>query len=212
MKTLVRGYIHLGAFFIALVACSVLIAKSHGEQALVANLVYSISLTGLYCASGLYHCFAWSPRKYSVMRSIDHSAIFALIAGTATPIYVLGLHDALGFRLLMWTWIIAGVGMLITIFWSKEPKWMRALLYVVLGWLAIPYWPQIKTALGMTNVHLLLAGGIGYTIGALTYALKRPNPFPGIFGYHEIFHVFVVVASGFHFYIIFDLTTALVKS
>jgi hemolysin III len=208
MKTVLRGYIHLVAFFIALIVCGILIIKSHGDRALIANIVYSLSLTGLYCASGLYHCFAWTPRKYAVMRSIDHSAIFALIAGTATPICLLGLQDELGFQLLETIWIIASIGMLISIFWSKEPKWVRALFYVALGWLALPFWSEISASLGLEYMRLLFIGGICYTVGALAYAMKRPNPVPGIFGYHEIFHVFVVVASSFHFYVIFRLTTS----
>lgn len=207
MKTLIRGYIHQTAFYIALIACAVLLSKSRSDRALVANIIYSLSLTGLYFVSGLYHCFAWTPRKYSIMKSIDHAAIFALIAGTATPICVLGLKNALGMKLLASIWAIAGVGMLLTIFWSKEPKWVRALFYVALGWLALPFLPQIKNSIGITNMQLLLIGGISYTVGAIAYAAKRPNPYPGIFGYHEIFHVFVVIASAFHFFVIFTLTT-----
>jgi hemolysin III len=207
MKTLIRGYIHQAAFYMALIASCLLISKSHSNRALVANVIYSLSLTSLYAASGLYHCYAWAPRKYAIIRSLDHAAIFALIAGTATPIYMLGLKVELGHRLLILTWTIAILGMLLALFWSKEPKWIRALFYVALGWLALPYLPEIKTALGPANMHLLLIGGICYTVGALAYALKRPNPLPGIFGYHEIFHVFVVVASGFHFYVIYMLTT-----
>jgi hemolysin III len=209
MRTLIRGYIHRVAFFIALVICTVLIAKSHGHRVLIANIIYSLSLVSLYCISSLYHCYAWTPRKYSIMRSLDHSAIFALIAGTVTPICLIGLNNELGFEILVMTWTIAVIGMLFAIFWSKEPKWVRALFYVALGWLALPFLPEIKISLGIENFELLLIGGIFYTVGALAYALKRPNPVPGIFGYHEIFHAFVVVASGLHFYVIFILTTAM---
>lgn len=207
MKPLLRGYIHQIAFFIALVACAVLIYHSHGTRAVTANIIYSLSLSGLYCVSALYHCPMWSRRTYLLMRRLDHAAIFVLIAGSATPICMLGLKDKLGNQLLYTIWVIAIIGMIITIFWSHGPKWIRALLYVSAGWFAFPYLPQIKASLGTTDMWLLVGGGIVYTLGAMVYGLKRPNPFPRVFGYHEIFHIFVVIASAFHFSVIYRLTT-----
>lgn len=207
MKPLLRGYIHQAGFVIALGACGLLITQSHGARALAANMVYSFSLMGLYGVSALYHTPLWGHRAYALMRCIDHAAIFCLIAGSATPICLLGIKGELGFELISLIWGVAILGMLITVFWSRGPKWVRALLYVSAGWLAFPYLPQIESSLGATNLWLLLAGGITYTLGAIVYACKRPDPIPHIFGYHEVFHLMVIIASGFHFVIIYNLTT-----
>jgi hemolysin III len=104
-------------------------------------------------------------------------------------------------------WAVSIIGMLMTIFWTQGPKWIRAFFYVVISWFAILYLPEMRYSLGMTNMWLLLIGGIIYTMGALVYAFKWPNPFPRVFGYHEIFHVLIVIASGFHFRVIYNLTT-----
>ncbi len=206
MKPLTRGYIHQGAFFIALGACAMLIAKSDEIRVLIANIIYSLTLVGMYGISALYHRPMWSRQSYLLMRSFDHAAIFALIAGTATPICLIGLKDELGLRLFSIMWGIATMGIFLTIFWTQGSKWIRALLYVAMGWLAIPYISEIKSTLGTANLQLLLIGGIIYTVGALVYAFKYPDPFPRIFGYHEIFHLFIVIASIFHFRVIYSLT------
>ncbi len=206
MKPLLRGHIHQAALIIALGACGLLIARSEDSLQLVSNLIYSLSLVGLYGVSTLYHTPMWGRRTYALIRCIDHSAIFTLIAGSATPICLIGIQGQLGVDLLILIWAVAIFGILIAIFWSRSPKWVRAVLYITAGWLAVPYLPEIKSALGMTNVWLLLAGGITYTIGAIVYACKRPDPIPHIFGYHEIFHLLVVIASAFHFSIIYGLT------
>lgn len=207
MKPLIRGYIHQAAFFIALGACALLIAQSRESRALIANIIYSLTLTGMYGVSTLYHRPMWSHRNYLLMKSIDHAAIFALIAGSATPVCLLGLNNESGRQLLFIFWGIAAIGMLLAIFWTQRPKWVRACLYVAMGWAAIPYLPEIKSSLGIADTELLLIGGVIYTVGALVYASKRPDPFPRVFGYHEIFHIFVVVASAFYFKVIYGLTT-----
>jgi len=207
MKPLVRGYIHQAAFFIALGACTLLIAQSRESRALISNIIYSLTLTGMYGVSALYHCPMWSRRNYLLMRSIDHAAIFALIAGSATPICLLGLNNESGWRLLFMLWVIAAIGMFLAIFWTQGPKWVRAFLYVTIGWLAVPYLSEIRSSLGVADTELLLIGGIIYTIGALVYAIKHPDPFPRVFGYHEIFHILVVIASVFYFKVIYGLTT-----
>lgn len=203
-----RGYIHQVAFLVALGACALLISKSHNNRALFANVVYSFTLVGLFCTSALYHSPMWSHHAYAFMRRIDHAAIFALIAGTATPICLLALNHQYGGDLLFLIWAVAILGMLITIFWSHSSKWIRAILYLTTGWIAVPYFAEIKIALGAENMSLLLTGGIIYTVGALVYAFKRPNLFPRVFGYHEVFHTLVVIASGFHYFVIYRLVTA----
>lgn len=205
MKPLIRGYIHTAAFFIALAACGMLLARSHGAHTLIPNLVYSISLIGLYGISALYHCPMWNRPAYLLIRRIDHAAIYALIAGTATPICLIGLKGKMGMELLIIMWVGAIVGMMIAIFWSHSPKWIRAIFYVILGWACIPFIPEIKSALGVYNMKLLINGGLIYSLGAVVYAFKHPDPFPRVLGYHEIFHILVVIASGFHFVVIYNL-------
>lgn len=206
MKPQFRGYIPQVAFFIALCGCALLMVHSKNFNTLILNIIYSSTLVGMYGISTLYHRPWWDRRKYLMIRSFDHAAIFALIAGTATPICVLVLKNH-GLQLLFFFWGFAALGMLLTLFYNQSPKWARVFLYVILGWLVIPYFSEMRSHLEMIDFRLLLVGGIFYTLGGLIYALKRPNPFPEIFGYHEIFHILVVIASIFHFVVIYHLTT-----
>ncbi|STX52110.1 hemolysin, inner membrane subunit [Legionella busanensis] len=207
MKPLARGHLHQATFFIALCACTILIFYSNGARAICANIIYSFSLIGLYGISALYHTRMWSRQKYLLLRRIDHAAIFLLIAGTATPICLLKLTNTSGLHLLSIIWLVAVIGIFITTRWSHVPKWTRSLLYVVMGWIGIFYYPEIKASLDTTNIQLLIIGGIVYTLGAIIYAFKWPDPFPSVFGYHEVFHVLVVVGSGLHFFLNYNLAT-----
>jgi hemolysin III len=207
MRPLIRGHIHLAAFFVAIGAVILLITKSHGTRALTATIIYSLSLILLYGVSALYHCHLWSRPKYLLIRRIDHAAIFALIAGSATPICLLGLKNGSGLKLFSILWVLAIIGMLIAIFWTHAPKWVRAILYVTIGWAALPYLAEIESAIGLKEMWLLMLGGIVYTIGAVIYACKRPDPFPSVFGYHELFHTMVVIASALQFSVIYSLAT-----
>lgn len=204
-KPLLRGHFHQAAFFFALGACAMLIAASHEARALTANIIYSLSLCGLFGISALYHRPQWKPEARMWMRRLDHAAIFVLIAGTGTPICLLAIPGEAGDRLLTIVWAAAAVGVTQSLFWVKAPKWLAAILYIIMGWLAVPYMPEIKNALGPGSVWALMIGGIIYTAGALVYALKRPNPAPLVFGYHEVFHLLVIVAAAFHFIVIASL-------
>lgn len=207
MKPLARGYIHLVAFFIILCPCILLITYSNGPRAIFASLIYSGSLIMQYGVSAFYHTYTWSRKKYLLLRRIDHAAIFVLIAGSATPICLLTLNSAIGFRLLSIFWVIAFIGMLMTTMWTHVPKWARALLYLFMGSIGVFYFSEIKSSLNIINIQLLVLGGATYTLGALIYAFKWPDPFPTVFGYHEIFHVLVVLGSGFHFALNYNLAT-----
>lgn len=207
MKPLARGYIHLAAFFITFCACTILIIYSNGTYAIFASVIYSISLIGQYGVSSLYHTRMWTRQKYLLLRRIDHAAIFILIAGSATPICLLKLKNTSGLQLLFVFWLVAIIGMLITTLWTHVPKWSRAVLYVAMGWIGILYFPEIKSSLDTTNIQLLVIGGVAYTLGAIIYAFKWPNPFPSVFGYHEVFHVLVVLGSGFHFCLNYNIAT-----
>jgi hemolysin III len=207
MKPLARGYLHQAAFFISLVACTILIIYSNEPRATFASVIYSLSLIGMYGVSALYHTRIWSRQKYLLLRRIDHAAIFILIAGSATPMCLLKLNNMYGLRLLSIFWLVALIGMFMTTIWTHVPKWIRALLYIAMGWIGVLYFPEIKSSLDATNIQLLIIGGVTYTLGAMIYAFKWPDPFPKVFGYHEVFHVFVVLGSGFHFCLNFNIAT-----
>lgn len=182
-----------------------LILASSGVKAITANLIYSLSLVGLFGISALYHRPTWRPNARMWMRRLDHSAIFLLIAGTGTPLCLLALPESAGKNMLRIFWISALIGVGQSLFWVRAPKWMAAILYILMGWLAVPYLPELKASLGVMNIWLLLIGGIIYTLGALVYATKKPDPYPQTFGYHEIFHLLVIIAAAFHFVVIAKL-------
>ena len=186
-------------FFFALVGTVLLLLKSHSPDEVFSNCTYGFSLILLFGVSALYHRPQWGQRGYAIMRRLDHAAIFILIAGTATPICILGLGGKDGTTLLITVWITALLGILQSFFWTKGPKWIRALPYVIAGWVITPYFKEFVQLLGETSAEWILIGGLIYTLGTVVYAMKRPNPFPRVFGYHEIFHIMVIVAASFHF-------------
>ncbi|HHF7349799.1 TPA: hemolysin III family protein [Legionella feeleii] len=207
MRPLARGYVHLVAFFIILGPCCLILVYSNGTRALFANLIYTCSLIMQYGVSGLYHTHTWSREKYLLLRRIDHATIFILIAGTATPLCLVKLQKSIGVQLLSFLWFVAIIGIFMTTMWPHIPKWSRALLYILMGWIGVFYFSEIQSSLTILNIKLLILGGITYTLGALIYAFKWPDPFPSVIGYHEIFHILVVVGSGFHFALNYNIAT-----
>jgi hemolysin III len=205
VKPLLRGHSHQAAFFFALGACSMLIRNAHDIKSFVATLIYSLSLVGLFGISALYHRPTWQPHQRMWMKKLDHAAIYVLIAGTATPICLLALPPVAGFKLLQLVWGAAIFGMIQSLFWVTAPKWLSAILYVTVGCLVIPYLPELKSALNTNDIWLLLGGGVVYITGAIIYALRKPDPWPQIFGYHEIFHLLVIAGAIFHFLVIYKL-------
>lgn len=204
-KPLLRGYLHQEAFFIALGACALLIAKSSQSITLVAAITYSLGLLLMLGVSTIYHRIHWEPKPRAFLKRLDHSAIFIQIAGTFTPICLLALSESDGIFLLKVIWTAAAVGILQSIFWVKAPKFVTAIFYVVMGWLALPYLSELAKALGPVKFSLIVSGGIVYTVGSLFYATKRPKMTPHIFGYHELFHLFTIVGAILHFVVIYQL-------
>jgi hemolysin III len=192
-----RGVLHQWAFFGSLVAGTLLVLRAQNSRAMVAALVYAASLSALLGVSAMFHRVTWSPRARRWMGRLDHTMICVLIAGTFTPFALLALPETLGPTLLAVIWIGAAVGTLLHVLWADIPKWLSALSYVVLGWVGVVATPELL-AQGWTIPMLLLVGGILYSLGAIVYALRRPNPAPAVFGYHEVFHALVVVAAGVH--------------
>jgi hemolysin III len=204
-KPLLRGHIHQESFWLALGACSMLVAKASNSMSFIAGLTYSACLVTLFGISALYHRPTWDLRKRALMRRLDHSAIFLLIIGCFTPICLLALPDPVGTKLLIIVSVAVFFGILKCIFWTGAPKWLSCILYGCVLFLFIPYLSEFNHSLGFTNMVLIWSGCIIYTIGSLFYAFKRPNFFPGIFGHHELFHAFTVVGALLHFIVMYRL-------
>jgi hemolysin III len=194
-KPLLRGVSHQVAFFCAIVASAVLVVRARPGAATLAALVFGASLVMLFGTSALYHRVEWSPEARKRMRRLDHAAIFLLIAGGYTPLFGLVPSSAGGHGALAAIWIGSSVGVLKSLAWPDAPKWITALLCVVLGWTVVGDVIDRVGVVGPMSVGLLIASGAIYSLGALVYALKRPDPLPRIFGYHEVFHALVVLAS-----------------
>jgi hemolysin III len=196
LKPRLRGVLHQWAC-----ACSVplglaLVAVADTARARIALSVYALSLMGLFGASALYHRINWrSVAARDWMRRLDHSMIFVLIAGSYTPFAVLVLHGPLAVAILIAVWAGAVLGVAFNLVWSDAPTWLRAALYVCLGWVAVAALPQLGDAIGVVGMILLGLGGVLYTLGAVVYAVKRPDPLPSVFGYHEVFHTLVIAAA-----------------
>jgi hemolysin III len=196
-----RGWLHLFAFFGSIVAAAVLIplAFVQGARAGVAVSVYCLTILGLFGVSALYHRRRWSPRGWKLMKRADHSMIFLFIAGTYTPFARLAVPETTGWWILgvVWTGALAGVALKMA--WPNAPRWVGVPIYLALGWVAVFVLVDILNLVGVTVVVLMAAGGVLYSLGAVAYASKRPNPWPGTFGYHEVFHAMTIVAATCHY-------------
>lgn len=199
VKPRLRGVLHQYAFFVSLVSGGILLALAPTRRALVVAAIYGLSVSALFGASALYHRVHWSPSGRRWMARLDHSMINVLIAGTFTPFGVLAISGTLAAVLLAVVWGGALAGIALHLVWIDVPKWLSALLYVVLGWVGVVALPQMLTQVGWPPTLLLFTGGLLYSVGALVYALRRPDPAPAVFGYHEIFHALVVVAALVHY-------------
>lgn len=188
-----RGWIHAGTFPVAIAAGIVLIALAQPAPAKWASAVFMATSLLLFGNSAVYHRFDWGPRTKAVLKRIDHANILLLIAGTYTPIAVLALPTDKAILLLSLVWGGAVLGILFRVFWIGAPRWLYVALYLVLGWAAVMYVVDLFQA-NVAMMTLVFVGGVLYTVGAVVYALKRPNPWPGRFGFHEIFHVCTVLA------------------
>jgi hemolysin III len=197
-KPKLRGVSHQVAAFLALGATVVLVRWARTPYAAFAAAIYGLSLTAMYTISALYHRPTWRPAARQWMRRADHAGIFVLIAGSYTPIGLL-LRPDLGSIVLIVAWCGAAAGVLQSLFWVDAPKPLSALIYVALGWVSLFFMPKLAMRAGLAWVVLFCIGGAIYSAGAVVYAARRPNPAPRVFGYHEIFHVLVIVASICHF-------------
>jgi len=199
LKPKLRGWIHAGISPFVLAAGIVLVALSPTTAMRWANVVFAISAVLLFGTSAVYHRGTWSPRVAGVLRRMDHTNIFLIIAGTYTPLAVILLEARTARLLLVIVWSGALVGLLMRVFWLAAPRWLYVPIYVALGWVAVAFLPQFTRAGGLGLLWLITAGGLAYTFGAVVYGLKRPNPFPRWFGFHEIFHVLTVAGYACHY-------------
>ncbi|WP_225734982.1 PAQR family membrane homeostasis protein TrhA [Pseudoclavibacter endophyticus] len=188
-----RGWIHAGTFPVAVVAGVVLILVADGWLATVASAVYAVSSWLLFGVSALYHRFNWSLRAKVALKRFDHANIFVLIAGTYTPVSLLALPPEKGWLLFGVVWGVALLGIGFRLFWIGAPRWLSTALYIALGWGAVMYIFDLVQA-NVVMMVLIVVGGLFYTVGAVVYATKWPDPSPQHFGFHEIFHAFTTLA------------------
>lgn len=199
MKPRLRGVLHFWAFFASLVSGTVLLVVAPHGRPTKAAAIYGASVSALLGVSALFHRVHWSAAARRWMGRLDHAMIGFLIAGTFTPFGMLVLDGPTGDRLLAIVWVGALVSALLHVFWIDAPKWLSAVVYVALGWTAVAAMPEMVVRAGWTPTLLLAAGGVCYSAGAAVYALRRPDPVPHVFGYHEVFHALVVLAAGVHY-------------
>jgi hemolysin III len=200
VKPRLRGVFHQWAFFAAVAAGIVLVALADGLRERFATWVYAAALAAMFGASAVYHRVDWrTPARRAWARRLDHSTIFLFIAGTYTPFALLAFEGALASIVLVTVWIGALLGLAINLCWIDAPTWAGALAYLAVGWIGVITVPQLFSSLGIGAALLVVVGGLLYTLGAVVYSVGRPDPFPGIFGYHEVFHVLVVAAATVQF-------------
>jgi hemolysin III len=202
VKPRLRGVSHQYAFFVSL-GCGVgLILAASGGRARIAATIYAVAVSALLGTSALYHRLTWRPSARRWMRRLDHSMIFVLIAGTYTPVALLALRGPLANTILIVLWAGALGGVVFKLAWIDAPKWLFAAVYVALGLVTAAVFGELPATIGWLGVAGLAGGGLLYLVGAVVYASGRPNPFPKVFGYHEIFHALVIAAAALHYAVI----------
>jgi hemolysin III len=199
VKPRLRGWIHAGTFPLALAAGVVLVALAPNGRARLGAVIFAITAALLFGTSAVYHRGTWSGSVQGLLKRMDHSNIFLIIAGTYTPFALLLLPPNQSRSLLLIAWIGAIGGVMFRVFWVGAPRWLYTPIYVALGWVAVFYLQPLYEAGGAAVVTLIAVGGLLYTLGAVIYGIKRPNPSPRWFGFHEIFHVCTVAAFAVHY-------------
>jgi hemolysin III len=194
VKPLLRGVLHQAAFVVSLAVGPLLIIDAEGTRARLASAVFAASVAACFGASALYHRVTWTPNVRLWMRRVDHAGVYLLIAGTYTPVSLLVLRGAWRPVILAIVWTGAAAAIVLKFVWVAAPKWLAAAIGIALGWVAVVALPQLISRLDALESSLLIAGGLAYTAGAVVYARRRPDPFPAVFGYHELFHALTIVA------------------
>jgi hemolysin III len=198
-RPLLRGYFHALAAGSAVAGLVLLVLLAESPRAYVGGVIFAVSLILLYLTSASYHAISWGRRMRAVLKRLDHSMIFVLIAGTYTPFCLLVVNDSWGISMLAVIWSVAAAGILLKVIWPGAPRWLGVILYARAGWLAVVATVPLAEWFAVGPLALLVAGGILYTVGGVIYALRRPDPFPSVFGYHEVFHLLVIAGSVLHY-------------
>jgi hemolysin III len=193
-KPRLRGMLHQGAFAVSLVVGPLLVVEAHGTRRVVAATVFAASVAACFGASALYHRVTWPPHLRLWMRRVDHAGVYLLIAGTYTPVGLLALSGAWRVGVLGVVWAGAAAAILLKFVWVGAPKALAVAIGIALGWVAVVALPELVKAIDPPGFVLLVIGGLLYTAGAIIYARRRPDPFPSVFGYHELFHALTIVA------------------
>lgn len=197
-KPRLRGVLHQWGAVYAFGAGTGLVALAPTAHARIAAAIYAASLALMFTVSAVYHRLQWTPTVRTWLRRADHASIFLLIGGTYTPIATLALDGGTGDNLLLAIWCGVALGVLVSLLWPGAPKFVSAAIALAVGWTIVPYLGAIVRVLSTAELWLIGLGGIAYTIGAVVYAAKRPDPWPGSFGYHEVFHALTLVGAALH--------------
>ena len=201
-----NGFTHFIGIIFAVIATILLLDISlnpYKPYHLISFSVFGFGMILLYTTSTLYHWLKLSDAGIMKLRKADHIMIFIYIAATYTPVCIVALKGTLGWSLLIAVWFVALVGVIIKIFWMNAPRWLSTFIYILMGWLAVIVIYPLVNAIQIGALIWLSIGGLFYTIGAVIYALKKPDPYPGILGFHEIFHLFVLLGTFSHFWMIY---------
>lgn len=203
LRPRLRGWLHLWSFIASVATGATLIALAAATvsaKAALATSIYGLTVLGLFGVSAVYHRVTWkSNRVRTWMKRLDHSMIFVFIAGTYTPFALLAMNPDTGRVVLLVVWIGALLGVTMKLAWPHAPRWVGVPIYIALGWVAVFVLPELLHHAGVAALVLLLVGGVLYTVGAVFYATRWPNPWPGVFGFHEFFHAATVVAAICHY-------------
>ncbi|WP_405880038.1 hemolysin III family protein [Streptomyces sp. NBC_01136] len=199
VKPKLRGWLHLGMFPAVLISGLVLTALASSTRARIACGIFVLTACLLFGVSALYHRGNWSPRMDGVLRRLDHANIFLIIAGTYTPLTMLLLPGAKGQWLLWSIWAAAAAGIIFRVFWVGAPRWLYTPCYIAMGWAAVFFLPDFMRTGGIAVLVLVIVGGLLYSAGGVIYGIKRPNPSPRWFGFHEVFHSLTLAAFVVHY-------------
>jgi hemolysin III len=193
---------HLYAFFVSLALGSLLVAYAPTARTRLAAAVFAVAVAAMFGASALHHRVTWRRRGYRWSRRIDHAGVYLAIAGTYTPFCLLVLSGTWRVVVLAVVWGGVAGAIVLKFAWVDAPKWLAAAIAISLGWVAVIVFPQLVRGVGWDGTTLLLVGGLLYTLGGIVYALRRPDPRPAVFGYHEIFHLLVVAAVALQYSVV----------
>lgn len=203
LKPRLRGVLHQWAFAASVVAGAVLVLEAGSARVRFVMAIYALSVAALFGTSALYHRIDWRTlRARRWMRRLDHTMIFVLIAGSYTPFGLLVLHGTLGAVVLITVWAGALIGAMFKLLWIDAPGWLISAVYVTLGWVAVIATPELLNRLGAVAVGAVALGGVLYSVGAVIYARQRPDPAPKVFGYHELFHLLVIIAAALQYAVV----------